>query len=169
MERSVLKKQKGLKFSTLPMKNQDILDDGTDYSEEDQEFIQMIERKNLQRKKKVVENVVLECVEHNPVQALPSDSSESEKDLEESDHGCEVRGAGADKSKKPKKKAAVRLLVNVKIKRRQTTYFLKKLAKLLSPNLLLPKRNQMLNLHKKLTKMVPNHPNQQRLPKHLLK
>ena len=90
------------------LEEEDIVDDGTDYCEEDQEFIKMIERKNLQRKKKVVENVVLESLEHNPVQALPSDSSESDKDLEESDHGCEVRGAGADKSKKPKKKAAVK-------------------------------------------------------------
>ena len=82
------------------LEEEDLVNDGTDYSEEDQEFIKMIERKNLQRKKKVVENATIE--------ALPSDSSESERDLEESDHGCEVRGAGADKTKKPKKKAALK-------------------------------------------------------------
>ena len=85
---------------------EDIVDDGTDYSEEDQEFIKQIERKNLQRKKKVVENT--------PIQAMPSESTESEIDLEESDHGCEVRGAGADKLKKPKKKAAVKAAVKRK-------------------------------------------------------
>ena len=31
------------------LEEEDIVDDGTDYSEEDQEFIKMIERKNLQR------------------------------------------------------------------------------------------------------------------------
>ena len=52
----------------------ELVDDETDYSEEDQNFISQIERKNQQRKQKTV---VL---------------SDSEEDLTESDHGCEVFG-----------------------------------------------------------------------------
>ena len=111
----------------------------------------------------------MESLEHNPVQALPSDSSESEKDLEESDHGCEVRGAGADKSKKPKKKSALKAAGKRKNQMKTNDILPEEVSNTLKSKPLLPKRNQMLNLHKKLTKMVPNHPNQQRLPKHLLK
>ena len=63
---------------------EDLVDDNTDYSEEDQDFIKRIEKKNLQRKRKTV-------------------SSDSEDDLTESDHGCEVMGAGADKTRKKRK------------------------------------------------------------------
>ena len=111
----------------------------------------------------------MESLEHNPVQALPSDSSESEKDLEESDHGCEVRGAGADKSKKPKKKAAVKAAGKRNNQKKTNDILPEEVSNTLKSKHVASKKKPMLNLHKKLTKMVPNHPNQQRLPKHLLK
>ena len=70
----------------------DLVDDSSDYSEEDQNFINLIERKNLQRKKKTTLTV----------------SSDSDNNLEESDHGCEVRGAGAEKQKKSKRKVGAK-------------------------------------------------------------
>ena len=62
---------------------EDLVNDSTDYSEDDQEFITMIERKNLQRKRRKVTQTT-EAVD-------PSvELSSSEPDALESDHGCKV-------------------------------------------------------------------------------
>ena len=62
----------------------DLVDDGTGYSEEDQEFIEQIQRKNLKRKKKAAENVVskslVQVLSSFPDPALLSDSCESDMD-----------------------------------------------------------------------------------------
>ena len=56
MERSVLKKQKRSEFFNTSdkesLEEEDIVDDGTDYSEEDQEFIKMIEGRIFKEKRK---------------------------------------------------------------------------------------------------------------------
>ena len=64
---------------------EDLVNDSTDYSEDDQEFITMIERKNLQRKRRKV-NQTTEAVD------LAVELSSSKSDALESDHGCEVQG-----------------------------------------------------------------------------